>query len=118
MSTEILLVDERNIAASFDSQTLFVNGQYIQHEDEQTISDLSIETVTANLSTSLSVESKLVELTEEELATSIAMHNGKLDMLLAMKAESESTDVDFEQFIQGYTNNDLYRAAQQKLTTF
>jgi hypothetical protein len=103
---KVLIVNQRDIPASFDGESLFVNGVHILDADEST--DLPIEDIAANLAVALGCEVERVTLTEEALARSMSKANGTLGDFLANASDSN----DFDEFIQGYTNEDVLRAVK------
>jgi hypothetical protein len=100
----VLLVDQSEIACSFDCKSLFVNGTHILDADET--DDFPIENISTELAKAFNIEVTLVSLSEVQLATYIAKKTNKEDKL----AIAINADEDLDEWLQGYNNNDVLAA--------
>ncbi len=101
----VLLVDQRDISVSFDSISLFVNDVHIVDTDAHNI--IPIVDIAENLSKVMCVDITRVTISTEELARSIAEQR---DLAEQFDRDLATGDIDFEDYTQGYTNDDLLKA--------
>lgn len=99
----VIIVDQTSVPSSFGCVSLFVNGSHILSADEH--NNHPVESVAESLSTALNVKVENVVITTERLARSIVKH----DPLLKedFEADLASGEIDFDEWCEGYTNNDL-----------
>jgi hypothetical protein len=105
MKTKIYLVDQKQIPASFEGTSLFVNNKHILDADET--NDYPIQDIADALAEALDGELQTISITTEQLAQSIV----KNDPLLAndFKENLKSGEVDYDEWTQGYNNNDIIK---------
>jgi hypothetical protein len=98
----LYILDETDIAMSFNSSTLFLGKESIASSDDHEQNDL--DTIAANLGKVLDIPVENINVTAMGLAHSLATALDDLDLFNAC-----SEDKDFEPLLQGYTNEDLAR---------
>ncbi|MFK5951033.1 MAG: hypothetical protein QM500_19950 [Methylococcales bacterium] len=98
----VLLVDQKSIPASFNCNSLFVNGEHILDSDESNAYPL--EDVANSLAKALNVNLKEVSLSELDLAKYMSHTVNQSEQL---KSEIELGSVDLDSWVQGYTNDDV-----------
>jgi hypothetical protein len=106
----VLLVDQSGIPASFKCISLFLNNTHIL--DTDSVNDHPIEMIADNLAISLGQEVTHIQLSELELAEVIAKRLNQYDQFNADIAAGKE---DFDEWVQGYTNDDVLAAALYKL---
>jgi len=104
----IVIVNQEEISASFSGSSLFVNGVHIADKDEN--NELPLLDITEALSKALSMPILVVKISEKQLAEAVAELRGDLDVL---KQDIADDVVDFEDWNQGYTNNDVLFALKK-----
>jgi hypothetical protein len=100
--TAIIIVDQTEIPSSFEGSSLFVSGVHILDADEH--NDLPLKEIAESLATALDSQVRTVKVTERQLATTIAKKLGKYEEL---ETEIDSGEVNYENWNQGYTNENV-----------
>lgn len=108
MSNKLIIVDQSTIPASFECESLFLNGVHILDADEQ--NDLPIHEIAQSLANALEIEVEGIGITEKELAQYLAKKYGKE---AEFKEIAEDND-DFDDWVQGYSNDDIINALKLK----
>ncbi|WP_415913295.1 hypothetical protein [Neptuniibacter sp. QD37_11] len=106
---KIILVDQREINASYDEVTLFLNYRFIAVTDHEL--DISIKEVSENIAKALGSDVETVVIGPAMLAKVRASNMGKDEYLACLHDIVEGENLD--QWCQGYTNTDLLRCLQQ-----
>jgi hypothetical protein len=101
----IIIADQTEIPSSFEGSSLFVNGVHILDADEH--NDMPLEEIAESLATALDSQVRTVKITEKQLATAVAKKLGKYDEL---EKDIDSGDVNYEDWTQGYTNDNVLDA--------
>lgn len=101
----VLLVDQSSIPASFDAVSLFVNGRHVLDADEA--NDHPIEDIASNLAAALDTDVTQESLSGIDLARYLA---GKREKLSELEASIKEGNADLDDWVQGYTNDDVLGA--------
>jgi len=104
-TTTVLLVDQSSIAASFDCVSLFVNGKHILDVDDS--GDAPIDEIAESIASALDTVLDKQSLSELELAKYIAHTRNESSAIDAQIKEGVN---DFDDWVQGYNNNDVLGA--------
>lgn len=101
----VIIADQTDIPSSFECKSLFVGGVHILDSNEH--NDIPLEEIAESLAIALNTEVRTVKISEKQLAIAVTKKLGSYDEL---KKEIDSGDVNYEDWTQGYTNENILDA--------
>ena len=107
----IVIVDQDSIIASFGGESLFVDGVHVMDMDQDNYIEGGLTDVAESLSVALKAPVQRIILDTYDLAYSIAQDNAN-DEEFATFSQTESY---FEDWVEGYTNHDVWTAIKTKV---
>ena len=106
MKNTVIIIDQQSIPASFGAESLFVNYKHIVDADNAG-GEIPIHDIADNLAEVLGCNVESYSLTEKELATYIAKSKNETKKFKDCPGE-------LDDWIQGYTNDDLIGAIKEQ----